>query len=97
MNVFATDHPLSSESRQGKTEKALLLVLAVVLSPFVLGLLWLANEIANQETPDVSPDSFWLVLPAALLDGLIVALVVVVLRRLTRCFRGYFSRLRRAS
>jgi len=97
MNVFATDHPLSSDSRQGKTEKALVVVLAVALSPFVLGLIWLANEIANQETPDGSPDSFWLVLPAALIDSLLLALVVVVLYRLTRCLRGCFSRLRRAS
>jgi hypothetical protein len=98
MNVFATDHPLSSDSSQCKTEKALVLVLAVALCPFVLWILLLADEIANQDTPDGSPDdSFWLILPGALISCLIFALVAVVLYRLTRCFCGYFRRPRRAS
>jgi hypothetical protein len=97
MNLFATDHPLSY-SHQGKTEKALAVILVVALSPFVLGLLWLTDEIANQETPDGSPDdSFWLILPGALIACLVVALAAVVLYRLTRCFCGYFRRPQRAS
>ena len=46
MNVFATDHPLSY-AHQDKTEKALVAVLAVALCPFVLWILWIADEIAN--------------------------------------------------
>jgi hypothetical protein len=97
MNVFATDHPLSY-SHQGETEKALAAVLAVALCPFVLWFLWLVDGIANQESPDGSPDdSFWLIIPVGLIACLVVALVAVVLYRLTRCLCGYFRRPRRAS
>jgi len=82
MNVFVTDHPLSSDLHRSNM-KASVLVVAVMVWPFLLALLWFTNGIGNEDTTDYGPpDPFWEVFVGAVIDSLIVAVVVVVLYRL---------------
>jgi hypothetical protein len=83
MNVFVTDHPLTSDSSHRTTWKESVLMITLMLCPFVLALFWVSNLVGNQDTTDYTLDPFWEVLVAAVIDSLIVALVVVALYRLT--------------
>lgn len=84
MNVFTTDHPLSSASTGSRARNGLASVLAValVLCPFFLGFLWFTNLIGNQDTTDYTPDPFWQVIVSAAVDSVVVAFVAVALYRL---------------
>lgn len=82
MNVFVTDHPLSSNSHRSNA-KASVLVIAIMVCPFLLALLWFTNGIGNGDTTDYGPpDPFWEVLIEAVFYSLVVAVVVVVLYQL---------------
>jgi hypothetical protein len=82
MNVFVTDHPLSSDSNRSNAKVAVL-VIAVMLCPFLLALFWFTNGIWNGDTTDYGPpDPFWEVLVNAVVGSLVVAVVVVALYRL---------------
>ena len=83
MNVFVTDHPLTSNSANRTTRKTSVLVVAVMLCPFVLGLFWASNAVGNEDTTDYTPDPFWEVLVSAVIASLVVAVVAVALYRLT--------------
>ncbi len=87
MNVFTTDHPLSSDSARSRARNGIATVLAValMLCPFLLGLLWFTNLTGNQDTTDYTPDPFWQVLLSAVVDSLVAAFVAVALYRLTSC------------
>ena len=94
MNVFTVDHPLSPDPprRNARNGLASVLVVALMLCPFLLGLLWFTNLMGNQDTTDYTPDPFWQVLAAAVIDSLVVSFVAVALCRLTSCiFREVFS------
>jgi hypothetical protein len=83
MNVFATDHPLVSDSSHRHTWKASVLVVAAMLYPFLMGLLCLINGITTEDTTDYDPPApFWEVLVGAVFYSLIIAVVLVVLCRL---------------
>ena len=84
MNVFATDHPLTSDSSPRTTWKELVLMITLILSPFVLALFWVSNVVGNQDTTDYTPDPFWEVSVSAVIASLVVAVVAVALYRLAR-------------
>lgn len=90
MNIFTTDHPLSSDSTEHQERSALASVLSVatMLFPFLLGLIWFTNLFPDVETTDYSPDPFWQVLVSAMVVSLVVAFVGVALYRLTACILG---------
>jgi len=82
MNLFVTDHPLSSDSHRSNA-KASVLVIAVMVWPFLLALLWFTNGIGNGDTTDIAPpDPFWEVFVGAVFYSLVVAIAVAVLYRL---------------
>ena len=82
MNIFVTDHPLSSDSSH-TSAKASVLVIAVILCPFLLALFWFTNGIGNGDTTDYGPpDPFWEVFVVAVFYSLVFAVVVVGLYRL---------------
>jgi hypothetical protein len=94
MNVFTTDHPLASDLPRSNA-LASFLVVALMLCPFLLGLLWLTNLTGNQDTTDYTPDPFWEVLVGAIVDSLVLALVALALYRLGSCtFRKICSGLK---
>ncbi len=83
-----------ADSPRSRTSNALVsvLVVALMLCPFLLGLLWFTNLTGNQDTTDYTPDPFWQVLVSAVVDSLVVALVAVALYRLTTdIFREVWS------
>src|SRR5689334_22034397 len=85
MNIFATDHPLSSDSSR-HTWKASVMVIAVMLCPFLLALFWLLNGITSEDTTDYEPPGpFWEVLVCAVFYSLLIAVVAVAFYRLI-CF-----------
>lgn len=83
MNVFTTDHPLSSDSPHRHGWIASVSVIAVLLCPFLLGLFWYSNVTGNQDTTDYTPDPFWEVLVGAAVYSLAVPLVALGLYRST--------------
>ena len=86
MNVFTTDHPLSSSSHGDKYRTlSWVPTVAVVLFPFILPLFWLLNATESGEATGYPPDPFWQVLAASALDSLIVAAVTVALGRFCMC------------
>ena len=94
MNVFTTDHPLSSQSPRSDAGSGLasVLVIALMLCPFVLGLLWFTNLTGNQDTTGYTPDPFWQILVSAIIDSLVAGFVAMALYRLASCiFRDVSS------
>jgi peptidoglycan/LPS O-acetylase OafA/YrhL len=86
MNVFVTDHPLSSDSPRRHKWIASVLVIAALLCPFLLGLFWLMNGIGTDYmTHYESPDPFWEVLLGAVFYSLVIALAGLGLYRFTAC------------
>ena len=85
MNVFTTDHPLSSDSSRRHAWIESVLVIAVPLFPFLLGLFWASNAVGPEDTTDYTPDPFWEVFLCAVFYSLVVALAAVGLYRLIAC------------
>ena len=60
------------------------MVIAVMLCPFLLSLLWLINGIGTEDTTDYAPpDPFWEVLAGAVFYSLVLAFVAVAVYRLS--------------
>jgi hypothetical protein len=87
MNLFTTDHPLALDVPRSRWRDgfATVLVLALVLFPFLLGLFWFANLTGNQDTTGYTPDPFWQVLLGAVVDSVIIAFAALGLYCLGSC------------